>query len=352
MAGQDVLAVSRMIDASSNRAAEGLRTVEEYCRFVLEDRFLSEFAKQLRHDLRAAIAVLGVKDLLTARSVASDCGTTITTASEQQRADVLAVVRVAASRVQEALRCIEEYSKTIKGFDAGKIEAIRYRAYTLFAATILMPPRRERLADARLYLLMPTDADEAAFAARVEAMFRVGVDIIQLRDKMANDRSLYRCSRIASDIARRLGAIFIVNDRADIAAATAASGVHVGQDELPVEAARRIVGPDALIGVSTHDLVQARAALIDGADYIGCGPTFASRTKSFDDFPGLPFLRSVASEMTLPAYGIGGIDETNVDDVIGTGIHGAAVSSAILMASDPMAAASLLKARFGAVSAG
>jgi len=270
--------------------------------------------------------------------VTSDCGTTLETPDELRRDDISAVAHAAASRVQEAVRCIEEYGKTITHFDSRKVEAIRYRIYTLAAALSLMNSRVERLREAKLYLLLATDADRERFSNQITAMFSSGVDIIQLRDKQADDRCLYECSKIASDVARRLGKIFIVNDRADIAVATHASGVHVGQDELPVEAVRRIVGAQGIVGVSTHDLGQAKAAVLDGADYIGCGPTFPSQTKSFDQFPGLAFLHQVAGEISLPSYAIGGIDRINFLEVMATGIHGVAITSAILNAAEPLEA--------------
>ena len=329
------LAAFRILDASANRAAEGLRTIEEYARFVLEDRFLSEFAKQLRHDLRAVMATLPEKSLLVARAVTSDCGTSIETVGEMDRASAGAVLRAAAGRTQEAVRCIEEYGKTISTFDSRKVEAMRYRLYTLCAALSLGPGRVDRLRDARLYVLVDAKLEPDAFVSRLEMLFSSSVDIIQLRDKHVDDRQLYLYSKIAADLARRLGKLFIVNDRADIAAACHASGVHLGQEELPVEAARRIVGADSLIGVSTHSIEQARQAVLDGADCIGCGPTFPSKTKSFAQFPGLAFLREVAAEITLPAYAIGGIDERNLADVIATGIHGVAVSTGIIGVPDP-----------------
>ncbi|MGV3486325.1 MAG: thiamine phosphate synthase [Planctomycetaceae bacterium] len=337
------LAALRILDACANRASEGLRTMEEFARFALEDRHLCEVAKQLRHDLQSALEALSPRDRLTARAVLSDCGTTIETTREHVRPDAHAVLKAAAGRTQESLRCIEEYGKTIADFDSRAIESIRYRSYTLAAALGLTASRVMRLQDARLYLLLPADDDHEQFARRVERLFAAGVDVVQLRDKQATDRQLYLCSKIAADIARRIGKWFIVNDRADIAAAVHASGVHLGQDELPTEAARRVLGGEALIGISTHSIEQARAAVLEGADYIGCGPTFASTTKSFDSFPGLAFLQQVASEISLPAFAIGGIDEQALDSVMQTGIHGIAVSAAILNAPDECQAATRLR---------
>jgi thiamine-phosphate pyrophosphorylase len=130
--------------------------------------------------------------------------------------------------------------------------------------------------------------------------------------------------------------------RPDLAALAHADGVHVGQGDLPVKAARTIVGPDALIGVSTHWIEQARRAVLDGANYIGVGPTFPSGTKQFDQFPGLELLRAVASEIRLPAFAIGGVGPDNLAAVLETGVGRIAVSSAVLGALDPAGAAALI----------
>jgi len=337
------LTAYRILDASANRAAEGLRTIEEYARFVLEDALLTAEAKAIRHDLRHALESISHELRLTARAVSSDCGTKLVADDEMQRADLLAVVASAAARTQQALRCLEEYSKTIASPFSSSAESLRYRTYTLAATLLLIRRRSERLANARLYLLIPADPDADHFAELVERFFSAGVDIVQLRDKHADDATLYRLSRRGAEVARRYNKFFVVNDRADIAAAAGAQGVHVGQDELPVEAVRRVVGPDVMIGVSTHSLEQVRAAVLAGADCIGCGPTFASRTKSFGDFPGLAFLRAASAETTLPAFAIGGIKDSNLSDVVETGIHGVAVSHAILAASDPLAMATQMR---------
>ncbi len=333
------LAIYRILDASANRAAEGLRTLEEYARFVLEDHYLNASAKSIRHELREVLEVVPLDVRLAARSVASDCGTAIVAGGEMSRGDLLAVVAAAASRTQQALRCLEEYIKPLSPPAATSIEGLRYRTYTLTAALLQLDQKSQRLSQAKLYLLLIAGQDADRFAEHVEHLYSAGVDIIQLRDKGADDATLYRLSKRAAAIARRHNKLFIVNDRADIAAAAGAQGVHVGQDELPVEAVRRIVGADAIVGVSTHDLQQVRAAVLDGADYIGCGPTFPSRTKAFDHYPGTAFLQAAASETRLPAYAIGGIELANLAQTLATGIHGVAVSNAIASASDPTEAA-------------
>ena len=115
--------------------------------------------------------------------------------------------------------------------------------------------------------------------------------------------------------------LFIINDRPDLAALARADGVHVGQEELSVKDARSIVGPETLVGVSTHSIEQARQAVLDGANYIGVGPTFPSGTKQFEQFPGVELLRAVAAEIRLPAFAIGGIGRAERRRGVGGRIH-------------------------------
>jgi thiamine-phosphate pyrophosphorylase len=129
--------------------------------------------------------------------------------------------------------------------------------------------------------------------------------------------------------------MFVVNDRPDIASLADADGVHLGQDDLSVKEARRIVGPDRLIGVSTHSVEQVRQAVLEGADYIGVGPVFRSPTKAFDWVPGLEFVRHAAEETSLPSFALGGITLENVRQVVSAGARRIAVASAVIRSKEP-----------------
>src|SRR5262249_54162956 len=155
-----------------------------------------------------------------------------------------------------------------------------------------------------------------------------GVSVVQMREKKLPDRELIAWGRYVREWTADAGALFIMNDRPDIAVLTDADGVHVGQDELSVRDARRIVGPHRLIGVSTHTIEQARTAVLDGADYIGVGPVFPSTTKAFEEFAGLKLVREVATDLTLPAFAIGGITAQNIGEVVAAGSRRVAVSHA------------------------
>ncbi len=322
--------------------------MEEFARFVLDDGDLSTRLKSIRHDVATSLARLPREQLLLARDAPGDVGTFIVEPSEYSRPSVASVIAAAASRVTQSLRVIEEYGKTIDPVMAAEIEQARYRSYSAAADLELRLPgdaRRSRLASSSLYALIDAGRDEDSFADCVRQLCEGGVDILQLRDRRPDDRTLIARAKIGLKIARQFDVLFIINDRADIALAADADGVHVGQDELPVADARRILGPTRLIGLSTHSIDQAREATAAGADYIGCGPVFAGRTKTFESYVGPPFLREVAAEIVLPAFAIGGIDLQNLNQVIETGIRRIAVTGVVRDVADPKRVAAELKRR-------
>ncbi|MCH1440036.1 MAG: thiamine phosphate synthase [Rubripirellula sp.] len=337
--------VYRILDASANRAGEGLRTMEEIARFVLDDSKLTSEFKSQRHGLAVALKPIPRVSLLRSRNTSEDVGTEITAAGEYQRADLADVVAAAAARAQQSLRVLEEYTKTLDPEISAALEKIRYHCYTTSAALelrVAIPRENGSLRSSALYVLMSCGSGHSSFQATVEELLAGEVDVIQLRDRSADDRTLIRRARAGTEIARRLGKIFIMNDRADLALAADTDGVHVGQDELPVADARMIVG-NRLVGVSTHSIEQARDAVQDGADYIGCGPVFSSKTKCFSEFVGTKFLTEVVGEIQIPAFAIGGIDLTNVDQVVRSGMHRIAVTGAIRDSEDPVGVAKQLK---------
>ena len=300
------IAILRTFDAAANRAREGLRVVEDGLRFALDDRHLTEVCKLIRHDFTSSTRGVPWSDRLAARETQADVGTTIATEQEQQRSDGADVLIANLLRVQEALRSMEEYGKTFDPEMATRLEQLRYRVYTLHRAIDITQRSVERLANARVYVLLDGRKSLVEFKELAKSLIAAGVDLIQLRDKCLPDRELLGRARRLRDWTHGTDTLFIMNDRPDIAVLSQADGVHVGQDELSVKDVRTIVGPRSLIGVSTHSIEQARQAVLDGADCIGCGPTFPSDTKQFEHFPGVEFLKAVAAEIRLPAFAIGG----------------------------------------------
>lgn len=334
---------ARIVDAAANRAREALRVLEDHARLVMNDAFLSQQLKKLRHGLAEALADAPASLLLSARDTPGDVGTTISTPQEQERATLADVVAANAKRLQEALRSLEEYGKVLCPALGQAIERLRYQAYTLEKALALGSEARRRLTDAKLYVLVTEALCRASLEGTIREAVDGGADVIQLREKELDDRTLLQRARGIRHLTRRLGALFIVNDRPDIAILAEADGVHLGQEDISLQEARRLLGPDALIGVSTHDLAQLQRAVLDGASYVGIGPVFPSGTKSFETLAGVDYVRQAMASTSLPAFALGGITLENVSSVVAAGAQRLAVSQAICAAEDPRAAARAFK---------
>ena len=207
--------------------------------------------------------------------------------------------------------------------------------------------RRARLGAARLYLCTDSRAAQGDLAEFADAALRGGVDIIQLREKGLEARDELAALAVLGGAARRHGALLAVNDRADLALAADADVLHLGQDDLPVPWARRVVGDDVLIGRSTHDADQAAAAAAEpGADYFCTGPCWPTPTKAGRPAPGLDLVRETAARSPArPWFAIGGIDDARLDEVLAAGATRVVVVRAITEADDPEAAARRLRAR-------
>jgi thiamine-phosphate pyrophosphorylase len=329
------MAALRIVDANANRAAEGVRTVEEFTRFGLEDGYLTGKCKETRHELTRVLAMLSRRELAAARETPTDVGTQIASDSEYRRQHLRDTAAAGTKRVEQALRSLEEYGKLLSEDFAREIERLRYGWYAVARAIEMRAFDGGRIDHVDLCVLIDGCDSSARFVALASSLVEAGAGALQLRDKSLDDRALFERAVLLRDITRKRGSLMIVNDRADLALLSDADGVHLGQEDLGVKQARSFLGPDRLIGVSTHSIEQVRCAVLDGADYIGCGPTFPSQTKSFDTFPGLDFLRQVSEEVALPAFAIGGITLEQLDGVRETGCRRVAVSSAVTRATDP-----------------
>ena len=199
--------------------------------------------------------------------------------------------------------------------------------------------RRARLRDARLYFV----ADRDGMARALEGALAGGADLFQLRDKTASDDELLAAAESARERCHAAGALFVLNDRPDLAAACGADGVHVGQDDMPVDRARKLVGADAIVGLSTHSMQQAQAGSRSGADYIAVGPVHATPTKEGRPAIGVGPVRYAASHVSVPWFAIGGIDPGTVGAVVKAGARRIVVVRAIADAQDPEATARALR---------
>jgi thiamine-phosphate pyrophosphorylase len=196
--------------------------------------------------------------------------------------------------------------------------------------------RSERLLSARLYLVCDRQAEDF-----LHAVLRGGADAVQLRMKDSDEEQVLAAARVFAPTCAEHGALFILNDRPELVAAAGADGVHLGQDDVPVHIARETIGPDRLIGLSTHTPEQIDGA--GGADYIGVGPVHATPTKPGRPAVGLELVRYAAAHATVPFFAIGGIDVVNARSVSAAGADRMAVVRALTAATDPELTARVLR---------
>ncbi len=346
--------VLRILDANANRAREALRVMEEAARFLLDHTDLSTAFKSLRHDLASALAT--VDGLEANRDTCGDVGTEIRTETEAHRTSVADVVIAAGKRLGEALRSIEEYGKTLGPQTLApdfseKIEKLRYRGYELEQRLdrALATGRRQQW---RLCVLLTESlCAPRAWMEVLKTAIGAGADCIQLREKQLDSGLLLERAGNVVEHCHRQGVSVIINDRPDVALASGADGVHVGQSDLPPTAIRKIVGHQLLIGVSTSNLDMARRALADGADYCGVGPMFPSTTKHKSMIVGPEYLQQYVGWGRLPHLAIGGITPDNIATLTAIGGRGVAVSSCVCAAYDPDRVVRKLLAELGAAKA-
>ena len=327
--------INRLLDAASNRASEAVRVVEDIVRFIFDDHILTEHWKVFRHNLSSVLQAFPVELRLAFRQTDTDVGSSITLGSEVRRSDVAELLAANMARLQQSLRSLEEAAKLIDISAAQKIEGLRYRSYKLAAASQALEASIQRLQHVKVCALIGADDPVDQGSQLIDVLLSAEVGAIQLRVKGMDDAELVTRARMLVEKTRGSKTLVIINDRPDIAVLSGADGVHVGQDDLTAKDARQIVGPHRLVGVSTHNYEQLNEAVLDGANYVGVGPVFESRTKQFASFGGISLLEQVANQTAIPVFAIGGIDLQNVDAVIEAGVTRVAVASAITAATDP-----------------
>ena len=334
------MSILRIIDANANRGREALRVMEEAARFILNHAELTAGLKQLRHDL--AEALNRFPDLDFHRDTPADVGTRLAADSELSRASAAEVVIAAGKRLGEALRAIEEYGKTLDPDFASAIETLRYTGYHL-EQRLNLALVASRARQWRLCVLLTESLCARPWQDVLDAVIDAGADCIQIREKEMDAGPLARRVEDVLRLARPASVSVIVNDRPDVALAAGADGVHLGRHDLPVDAVRRLAGRTLLIGATTHDLAEARAAVQAGADYCGVGSMFASSLKP-DRVPAGPaYLRAFIEHYPRMTHlAIGGVTPDNLHQLVQAGCRGVAVSTALCAAPDPAAVARVL----------
>ena len=335
--------ILRILDANLNRAREALRVMEEFARFGLDDADLSTTAKQLRHDLAGSLPGTLDPHLIAHREILTDVGRHVHTEDEYNRSHAVDVVKAAAKRLTEALRAIEEYGKTLEPAFAARIEQLRYRAYELERRLLITSGARQRWGRTSLYVLITEALCQDDWLATAKAALRGGADCLQLREKNLPDGELLDRARRLAALCHEHNALCLVNDRPDIAALSGADGVHLGQDDMDVASARRILPRDGLVGVSTHTIEQVKDAIQTCPDYLAVGPMFASPTKPQDHLAGVDTLAQARRLTAIPLVAIGGINERNAGQVLAAAPACLCVCAAVITRRDVHAAAARIK---------
>jgi thiamine-phosphate pyrophosphorylase len=340
----------RLVDASLNRLAEGLRYLEDVSRFLLNDVSLTKRLKLLRHTLVTSDWQFQ-KQLLESRNATGDVGIGVEIpGAEDKKRDFMSSIVANARRVQEALRTLEEFSKVTPfstHLTPQKLEQARFDLYTIEKELLARLLRRDKAKRIRgLYVIIDSQALKGRSHLDVtRQVLRGGAAIIQLRDKILDHVQLLPIAQEMKKLCAENNTLFIMNDYLDIALAVQADGLHVGQTDLPVPIVRKLVPMDMLIGCSVDTVTQARKAQAEGADYLAVGAIFPTPSKEAK-IVGLGALRRVKKAVSVPVVAIGGITRANIAAVKTAGADAASVISAVLGAPSPEKAVRQLLKKF------
>ncbi|MBN2020412.1 MAG: thiamine phosphate synthase [Sedimentisphaerales bacterium] len=339
----------RIIDANFNRAREALRVVEDYCRFALDSNPLSSRAKELRHQLCSALSCLDGISLLVGRDTQGDVGIGRQVKTTPGRTDLKGASTAACKRLPEALRVLAETLRPASPDLADKIEKIRYAGYTLEKDVALFADTHARFAGVRLYVVISSNLPADVFALTNKCI-QGGADCIQLRAKDIDADKYFAIAAEFVKICKDARILSVINDRVDIAAASGADGVHLGQNDLPLEQARKLQRIPLIFGKSTHNPAELTSAIAELPTYVSLGPIFATPTKPKLTPVTLDYVKQalpIISGTGVWHVTIGGITEQNIDSVLRAGAKTIAVSSAVTASPDPAAACKKLKEKIG-----
>jgi len=323
--------IAQLIDANLDRAREGLRVMEDWCRFGLKR---SDFSIQIK-DWRQQLGVHHHDIYRKARLTSNDPAMGISHPLQKVRTTPKAVFVANSSRVQEALRVIEEFTRVTDPKLCEIATKIRYETYAMeinVLNTTESISKRKTLKDCSIYLIT---TNRGKIEEIVHQTLKAGVKIVQYREKFLPDNEKFSQAKCLAALCKKYNALFIVNDRIDIALAVDADGIHLGQEDIPTKIARELLGTEKIIGRSTHCLEEIKTAEEEGCDYIGIGPIFPSETKKQLNPIGIDSLIKGLSQTLLPAFAIGGINSSNINKLSQINNIRVAVSDAIINSNDP-----------------
>lgn len=329
----------RIIDANVNRTGEGLRLLEDLARFLLDDAALAQQLKTMRHELVTSISP-SYQQLLQARDAEGDVGINFKVPGQEKQKDLPATLAANARRVQESLRTLEELAKlpdTIPKLDSERFQQARFSLYTIERNLLSRLLRQEKIRLLTgLYAIIDTQALKGLRHTDVAGqVIRGGARTVQLRHKLGSKEELLPIAQQLKDLCDEKGVLFIVNDYLDIALATDADGLHLGQHDLPIKVARQLLPIGKILGISTTGVDQAASAEAEGADYIAAGSIYPTPSKETAEVIGLEGLRQIRQAVNLPVVAIGGITKDNAAEVMAAGADSVAIIRAITQVESP-----------------
>ncbi len=356
MASMDAISYQtlRIIDANLNRIGEGLRLLEDLARLLLNDATLTQQLKTMRHSLITSDWSFN-RQLLQSRDSESDVGTNIEAPEQAKQRELPLMVVANARRVQEALRILEELAKipdNTSKLDSEKFKQARFSLYKIERTLLSKLLRKDKIKSIPgLYLIIDTQAlKERSHIEVASQAIRGGAKTVQLRDKLQSKKELLPIAQQLRNLCTEHNVLFIINDYLDLALASDADGLHLGQNDLPIKVARKLLPIDKILGCSATTIDQAITAESEGADYIAVGAIYPTSSKTSTTTPakvvGLETLRQVRQAISLPLVAIGGITKDNTAEVLAAGADSVAVISAILQAESPEEAARQIATRF------
>ncbi len=314
----------RIVDANVNRISEGLRVLEDLARFYYDNKTISETLKIMRHGIRKSVMEY-IFEFISERDSLNDVGFSSSMELKMdKKEDVVQLITANFKRIQEGLRTIEETLKILGHYQLSKeYEKYRFECYGIekeyFKICTVFNKKQTLATD--LYCLTAEEYSNGRNNIQVvKAMIESGIKLIQYREKDKSLKDKYNECLAIRELTKEADVTFIVNDDIDIAIMVKADGVHIGQDDLPIENVRELIGNEMILGVSTHSPSQAQDAIERGADYIGVGPIYKTYTKKDVCEPvGLEYLDYVVKNLNVPFVAIGGIKQHNVNEVISHG---------------------------------
>ncbi len=325
------LRISQIIDANLDRAREGLRVLEDWARFGLGNE---DFVIRIKN-FRQILGKNHLEIYKISRNHIEDQCKGLSHVEQINRKSPSKIISSNSARVQEALRVIEEFSRNHNNKLSKIASDIRYEIYTLEIELLNFNTRKRAqllISENNLYSI--TDQRENLLEI-IEKILLGGVKIIQHRFKEGNDKDHLKEGIEINNLCKKYNSLFIVNDRVDIALALDADGVHLGQDDIDIKTARKLLGTSKIIGVSANNSIDINKAVKDGCDYIGVGPVFPTLTKKNKEPIGVEKIKALTKGINIPYFAIGGIDKLNVSFLRNHGISKVAIVSGLLNSEDP-----------------